>query len=208
MTLATSHHGTLIALGKALADRDAPGGDNLDGGDPELLERLRRALSGPRGGTAALRTRITRGLADIEYFLARPLGWREGVVVVWAGMRGAVTLAAVQTLPEDTPQRSLLVLIAFLVAAGSLMLQGGTLPRVVAAVRPAPEREAPESPARLAALLATAAAGANGDRAAALEAQRTALLDARDDGLFSAPALDAALARVDAEDIGFELRAA
>ena len=40
------------------------------------------------------------------------MGWREGVVFVWAGMRGAVTLAAAQTLPLDTPNRSLLVLIA------------------------------------------------------------------------------------------------
>jgi hypothetical protein len=42
-------------------------------------------------------------------------------------MRGAVTLAAAQSLPADTPQRSLLVLIAFVVAAGTLMVQGGTL---------------------------------------------------------------------------------
>ncbi len=42
-------------------------------------------------------------------------------------MRGAVTLAAAQSLPADTPQRSLLVLIAFVVAAGTLMVQGSTL---------------------------------------------------------------------------------
>ncbi len=47
--------------------------------------------------------------------------------MVWAGMRGAVTLAAAQSLPADTPQRSLLVLIAFVVAAGTLMVQGSTL---------------------------------------------------------------------------------
>ena len=129
---------------------------------------------------------MRRRLADIDYFLAEPLGWREGVVVVWAGMRGAVTLAAAQTLPENTPQRSLLVLIAFLVAAGSLLIQGGTLPRVVKLVNPAREREDPGEHERIEALLAAAAAGTNGDRVAALEAQRTALLDARDDGAFSA----------------------
>src|SRR5690606_2410839 len=57
--------------------------------------------------------RIMRGLADIDYFLNTPLGWREGTAVVWAGMRGAVTVAAAQTLPADTPQRPILVLIAF-----------------------------------------------------------------------------------------------
>jgi CPA1 family monovalent cation:H+ antiporter len=46
-------------------------------------------------------------------------------------MRGVVTLAAAQTLPTDTPQRSLLVLIAFVVAAGTLLVQGGTLPSLV-----------------------------------------------------------------------------
>ena len=58
-------------------------------------------------------------MADIDYLAAQAFGWREGVVLVWAGMRGAVTLAAAQSLPADTPQRSLLVLIAFVVAAGT-----------------------------------------------------------------------------------------
>lgn len=37
------------------------------------------------------RSRLRRQIADIDYFLAVPLGWREGSVLVWAGMRGAVT---------------------------------------------------------------------------------------------------------------------
>ncbi|WP_419818168.1 cation:proton antiporter [Glaciibacter flavus] len=71
--------------------------------------------------------RAVRYVADVAYLQGEPLGWREGSVVVWAGMRGVVTLAAAQTLPADTPSRSLLVLIAFLVAAASLLIQGGTL---------------------------------------------------------------------------------
>ena len=110
--------------------------------------RLQRARDN-EDALERFRTRIRRRLADIDYFLAEPLGWREGIVVVWAGMRGAITLAAAQTLPEDAPQRSLLILIAFLVAAGSLVIQGGTLPRVVALVKPAPEREDPEERERL-----------------------------------------------------------
>ncbi|WP_418275597.1 cation:proton antiporter [Isoptericola jiangsuensis] len=77
------------------------------------------------------RRRLTRRVADIDYLAAAPLGPREGVVLVWAGMRGVVTLAAAQTLPADFPQRSLLVLVAFGVAAGTLLVQGGTLPWVV-----------------------------------------------------------------------------
>jgi CPA1 family monovalent cation:H+ antiporter len=83
------------------------------------------------------RTRMRRLLADMDYYVSAPLGWREGGVLVWAGMRGAVTLAAAQTLPADTPNRSLLVLVAFVVAAASLILQGGTLARVVRWLRPA-----------------------------------------------------------------------
>ncbi|MDA0180356.1 sodium:proton antiporter [Solirubrobacter phytolaccae] len=171
----------------------------LDERDPEFMAKLVRR-SRTRDLEAAverLNLRIRRSLADIDYFLAAPLGWREGVVVVWAGMRGAVTLAAAQTLPEDTPQRSLLILIAFLVAAGSLILQGGTLPRVVKVVRPAPERIDPEERVRLDALLAPHTT---------IAARREALLDIRDDGAFSAPVLTAALAELDAEEIGIELK--
>lgn len=74
--------------------------------------------------------RVERVRADVDYFDASPLTWRHSVVVTWAGMRGVVTLAAAQTLPSDTPDRELLILIAFAVAAGSLLIQGLTLPAV------------------------------------------------------------------------------
>ena len=54
--------------------------------------------------------------------------WRSTAIISWAGMRGVVTLAAVFALPEDTPQREVLVLIAMVVTAGTLMLQGFSLP--------------------------------------------------------------------------------
>ncbi|MFE5340490.1 cation:proton antiporter [Isoptericola sp. NPDC056578] len=91
-------------------------------------ERIRQRRS---DRIAEFRRRFTRRIADVDYLLAAPLGPKEGVVIVWAGMRGVVTLAAAQTLPSDFPQRSLLVLIAFGVAAGTLLVQGGTLPWVV-----------------------------------------------------------------------------
>jgi CPA1 family monovalent cation:H+ antiporter len=81
----------------------------------------------PETRRVRLRTRITRRIADIDYLQAEPLGPREGAVLVWAGMRGVVTLAAAQSLPHDTPHRALLVLVAFTVAAGTLLVQGGTL---------------------------------------------------------------------------------
>jgi CPA1 family monovalent cation:H+ antiporter len=57
--------------------------------------------------------------------------WRYSVVIGWAGMRGVVTLAAAFILPADTPQRVVLVLAAFVVVAGTLLLQGTTLPLLV-----------------------------------------------------------------------------
>ena len=58
-------------------------------------------------------------------------GWRYATVVSWAGMRGVVTLAAVFTLPEETPQRGVLLLAAFVVVVGTLLLQGLTLSPLV-----------------------------------------------------------------------------
>lgn len=80
--------------------------------------------------------RIQRRRNDLDYYASQPLGWREGGVLTWAGMRGVVTLVAAQTLPADTPHRSLLVFIAFVVATISLLLQGGTLAWVVGLLRP------------------------------------------------------------------------
>ena len=98
-------------------------------GSPESIQaqdkRMRRTVK-PED-VMRFQQRAVRYVADVAYLQGEPLGWREGSVVVWAGMRGVVTLAAAQTLPADTPSRSLLVLIAFLVAAASLLIQGGTL---------------------------------------------------------------------------------
>ena len=52
-------------------------------------------------------------------------------------MRGAITLAAAQTLPVTAPHYSFLLLVAMLVAAGSLTIQGLTLPALVRLASPA-----------------------------------------------------------------------
>jgi CPA1 family monovalent cation:H+ antiporter len=62
---------------------------------------------------------------------AVPVHWPASVVVSWAGMRGVVTLAAAFVLPEATPHRDVLVLVALVVAAGSLLLEGSTLPMLI-----------------------------------------------------------------------------
>lgn len=57
--------------------------------------------------------------------------WQLPTVVSWAGMRGVVTLAAVFALPEDVPHRPVLVLAALGVVAGTLVVQGLSLPWLV-----------------------------------------------------------------------------
>lgn len=90
-----------------------------------------------------MRLHLQRLVADADFLAAKPMGWRDGVLLVWAGMRGAVTVAAAQTLPYDMPYRSLLVLIAFLVATLSLALQGGSMPALVRRLAfPPPDRTA------------------------------------------------------------------
>ena len=46
----------------------------------------------------------------------------------WAGMRGVVTLAAAFVIPTDTEHREVLLLVAFTVVAGTLLIQGLSLP--------------------------------------------------------------------------------
>lgn len=235
---------------------------------PELRDVLTRARErletqdGPAGAPreeverrrGLLRRRVRRRLADIDYLAEQAFGPREGVVLVWAGMRGAVTLAAAQSLPSDTPQRSLLVLVAFVVAAGTLLVQGATLPWVVRRLGLADrsgddgsERDALTAELREAALHRLDADGlrrrdgtpfppdvverARREIAAIdvsdtddesgptradlqrlllvlLDAQRERLLVLRDIGAYSSAALDAALVRVDAAQIGVQMRAA
>jgi hypothetical protein len=52
---------------------------------------------------------------------------RGGIVMSWCGMRGIVTLAAAYALPEAFPYRDLILLTAFAVVLGSLVIQGLTL---------------------------------------------------------------------------------
>ncbi|WP_285319916.1 Na+/H+ antiporter [Pseudarthrobacter sp. lyk4-40-TYG-27] len=67
--------------------------------------------------------------------------WQFPAIVSWAGMRGVVTLAAVLTLPDDLEHRNVLVLAAMVVVAGTLVLQGFTLPALVRALGlPGPDR--------------------------------------------------------------------
>jgi CPA1 family monovalent cation:H+ antiporter len=53
--------------------------------------------------------------------------WSHVTIISWAGMRGVVSLAAALALPEDFPQRDLIVFLAFMAILATLVLQGTTL---------------------------------------------------------------------------------
>jgi len=59
---------------------------------------------------------------------------KSGIVVSWCGMRGIVTLAAAFALPESFPYRDLMLLTAFAVVLGSLVIQGLTLRPLILAM--------------------------------------------------------------------------
>ena len=66
--------------------------------------------------------------------------WQYTFLLGWAGMRGVVTLAAAFVIPEGTEHREVLLLIAFTVVAGTLFLQGLTLPWVARRLKvPSPD---------------------------------------------------------------------
>ncbi|WP_084583322.1 Na+/H+ antiporter [Sphingomonas azotifigens] len=66
----------------------------------------------------------------------RPLGWRQAVVLSWAGMRGVVTLAVALSLPTQMPGRDLMLVSAFAVILATVVLQGASLGWLIRRVRP------------------------------------------------------------------------
>ncbi|MEF2976148.1 cation:proton antiporter [Subtercola sp. YIM 133946] len=82
------------------------------------------------------RKRLDQQNNDLTAERDQALGWRDGVILGLSGMRGVVTVAAVQTIPDGQPMRESLVLIAFAVAIITLVVQGLLLPPVVRRLRP------------------------------------------------------------------------
>jgi CPA1 family monovalent cation:H+ antiporter len=94
---------------------------------PEQGERIRRR----RRARRAERRRGRGGGPEFERSL---LPIKQELVVSWTGMRGVVTLAAAAGIPMTVangspfPGRAMIQVIAFVVAVGTLLVQGFTLP--------------------------------------------------------------------------------
>jgi monovalent cation/hydrogen antiporter len=101
---------------------------------------------------------VVRALDRRPQQRARRVGWRMRVVAAWAGIRGAVSLAAALALPLETdagaplPDRDLILFITFAVIFVTLVGQGLTLPALIrrlGVVEDGAEEEAEELRARL-----------------------------------------------------------
>ncbi|HET6238890.1 MAG TPA: Na+/H+ antiporter [Acetobacteraceae bacterium] len=81
------------------------------------------------------------------------------LVIGWAGMRGAVSLAAALALPVDFPDRDPILLITFIVILVTLLIQGGTLGVVIRLLKLnlMVDREAPPAHAQVRAAIAAVA---------------------------------------------------
>ncbi|MEV4315901.1 sodium:proton antiporter [Actinocrispum sp. NPDC049592] len=61
----------------------------------------------------------------------RSMPWKHVAVISWSGMRGVVTLAAAAGVPPAVPGRDVIQALAFIVAVGTLLIQGPTLPWLI-----------------------------------------------------------------------------
>jgi Na+/H+ antiporter len=98
-----------------------------------IVSRLVRVL----GYGAIIRWLARFGDAERQ---ARAPTFRGGVLVGWCGMRGLVTLAAALALPPGFPGRDPIVLAAFCVVLGTLVLQGLSLKPLLRVLNFAPDR--------------------------------------------------------------------
>lgn len=67
-----------------------------------------------------------------------PLGAPAATVLGWAGMRGVVTLAVALSVPAGFPGRDFILVAAFAVIIGTVLLQGTTLGMVIRLVKLVP----------------------------------------------------------------------
>ena len=103
---------------------------------------------------------LIRGLDRRPSQVERRVGAAPRAVVAWAGMRGAVSLAAALSLPLETdagaalPERELVIFLAYCVVLFTVVVQGLTLPALIrrlGVVDDGAEEAAEEHAARIAA---------------------------------------------------------
>jgi Na+/H+ antiporter len=74
---------------------------------------------------------VIRLCAQLRITPHTPLGARSSTVLGWAGVRGVVTLALALSVPQGFPGRDFILVTAFVVILGTVLLQATTLQRVI-----------------------------------------------------------------------------
>jgi monovalent cation/hydrogen antiporter len=122
--------------------------DSLEGTPPATLARDAAIVVAT---VVVTRLVFVFTVSEVQEWLVHKKGWRapigrgERLVIGWAGMRGAVSLAAALSVPLQTdaggafPNRDLIVFLTLAVIGATVILQGLTLPAVVRAARLEPE---------------------------------------------------------------------
>src|SRR6478752_6818291 len=101
---------------------------------------------------------LVRALDRRESQRARRTSWQLRLVNSWAGMRGAVSLAAALALPLDFSHRDLILFLTFSVIFATIVLQGLTLGPLIRFLKVADDGTEEEREELKARLLATQAA--------------------------------------------------
>ncbi|BCM85829.1 Na+/H+ antiporter [Methylobacterium indicum] len=110
-------------------------GPILEGLSPAERHHYALVAAAVFGTTVAVRLAWVLGARSVARLWHRvlgpsgppPIGLRSGTTVAWCGMRGVVTIALALALPGDFPHRDLVVLTAFCVVLGTLVIQGLTV---------------------------------------------------------------------------------
>jgi Na+:H+ antiporter len=97
-------------------------------GQAALIAAAFALVVGARAVTVYISAAATRPLIDRV-----PFAWQHAMV--WGGLRGAVALALVLSIPADVTGQGRLVVLAFGVVLGSLLLQGLSMPLLMRKLR-------------------------------------------------------------------------
>ncbi|GEC76787.1 cation:proton antiporter [Microbacterium maritypicum] len=115
----------------------------------EFDKRHRRSRRWAKYTADELRSHIVR-----EQMAGLQLTWKDSAVISWAGMRGVVTLAiavaAADLATLDTEASHAIVVVAFIVTVGTLLIQGLTLPMLIRGLGIASDVDEEEDEAALA----------------------------------------------------------
>jgi CPA1 family monovalent cation:H+ antiporter len=74
---------------------------------------------------------VIRAIDRRPHLVGQRTSWQTRTVAAWAGIRGAVSLAAALALPAGFPARDLVIFLTFCVIAVTLVGQGLTLPWLI-----------------------------------------------------------------------------